>query len=503
MKKFSYIYCKPSPYSPLPIPNKLGRRGFRGGLILSVSFVPTQAPNPSATFVEDCENIESCFSLKTSPLQFPSSSKKRRDSGEVFWNNIFFSFLVLISLQSKIFSQYNSEFNFYQYTGNAVSLKAEFDAGSNHIDAAMVNQLFFGGFIDKEMKDRALKKSLAYNRAGAYLNYNLHTFFSSRKHPDKISYFIAAKQQYLVHAGYTKQFYQLLFYGNKPLAGTTANLANTNINTITFNELKFGMLFKKVDSSAKIGISLSAIQGNRLIYFAFGKNSSLFTSSSYDEIVFNSNFNVTISDTSQKKWYELNGIGASADIYFETPYKSKLGKMSILSVNINNFGFIHWLRNSVKYSTDSVLKFNGYHINSIYDLKDSALNKINADSTFKQITNARKGAFNTNIPTNLILYNKVFFGNMKFSLGFGFRYIFNANYKPYVFTEPAYQWNSHFQTNFHIGYGGYSLFNIGFSIMYQTSHWHFYIGSNNLQGWILPKISYGQGFFFMISKKLK
>lgn len=401
------------------------------------------------------------------------------------------------------FAQYNSEFNFFQYTGNAVSLKAEFDAGSNHIQAFMVNKLFFGGYIDKNMKDYALNKASGFNRAGAYFNYNLHTFFSDKKHPDKISWFIAAKQQYLVHAGYTKQFFQLAFYGNKPLAGSTANLAHSNINTITFNEFKVGVLFKKVDSSAKIGISLSLLQGNRLIYFAFGKNSSLFTSSSYDEIVFNSNFNVTISDTSQKKWYQLNGIGASTDIYFETPYKSKLGKMSILSVNINNFGFIHWLNNSVKYSTDSVLKFNGYHINSIYDLKDSTLSKINADSTFRQITNARKGSFNTNIPTNLILYNKIFFGNMKFSLGFGFRYIFNANYKPYVFTEPAYQFNEHFQTILHIGYGGYSLFNGGISLMYQNKNWHFYIGSNNLQGWILPKISYGQGFFFMISKKLK
>jgi len=404
---------------------------------------------------------------------------------------------------TNLFSQYNSEFNFYQYTGNAISIKAEFDAGSNHINASMVNKLFFGGYIDKEMKDKALNKALGFNRAGAYLNYNLHTFFSSKKNPEKISYFLAAKQQYLIHAGYTKDFFQLAFYGNKSLAGNTANLANTNINTITFNEIKFGVIFKKVDSTAKIGISASILQGNRLIYFGFGKNSSLFTSSSYDEIVFNSNFNVTISDTSQKKWYELNGIGASTDIYFEKPYKSKIGKMSILSVNVNNFGFIHWLRNSVRYSTDSVLKFNGYHINSIYDLKDSTLSKINVDSIFRQITNARKGTFNTNIPTNLILYNKIYFGDMKFSWGMGFRYIFNANYKTYIFTEPTYQFNQHFQGTLHFGYGGYSLFNVGFSVMYQTKNWHFYIGSNNLQGWILPKISYGQGFFFMISKKLK
>lgn len=417
-----------------------------------------------------------------------------------FKTRIFFVFTTTSVLLS---AQYNSEFNFFQYTGNAVSVKAEFDAGSNHINAAMVNKLFFGGYIDKEMKDRALNKALGYNRAGAYLNYDTHIFFSTKKYGDKVSYFLAAKQQYLVHGGYTKDLFQLAFYGNKSLAGHTADLAYSNINTITFNEFKFGLIFRKVDSTAKIGISVSVLQGGRLIYSAFGKNSSLFTSPSYDQIIFNSNFNITISDTSQKKWYQLNGIGASTDFYFETPYKSKLGKMSILSLNINNFGFIHWLRNSLRYSTDSVLRFTGYHINSIYDLKDSTLNKINVDSTFRKITNARKGEFNTNIPTNLIIYNKIFFGDKRFSFGTGFRYIFNANYKPYLFAEPAYQFNKHFQGNLHLGYGGYSLFNFGFSLMYETSSWHFYIGSNNIQGWLLPQISYGQGFFFMISKKLK
>ncbi len=408
--------------------------------------------------------------------------------------------LIHIFFCIKLFAQYNSEFNFFQNTGNAISVKAEFDVASNNINAEMVNKLFFGGYIDKTIKDKALNNALGYNRAGAYFNYDIHAFFGKNK---KYSFFVAAKQQYLVNATYTRDLFYLAFYGNKPLAGSVANLSNSNVNTITFNEFKIGILFKGVDSTAKIGISLSAIQGNRLLYFQTGKNSSLFTSSSYDEIILNSNFNVTISDTSQKKWYQLNGIGAATDIYFETPYKSKIGTKSVLTVNINNLGFIHWLRNNVKYTTDSTLRFDGYHINSILDLKDSTFNKLNSDSTFKKITHARKGEFNINLPTNLILINKIYFGDMKFSLNTGFRYIFNANYKPYVFVEPAYKINQHFEATYHMGYGGYSKLNFGIALSYQTSQWHFYAGSNNIQGWLFPKIAFGQGFFFMISKKLK
>ena len=82
---------------------------------------------------------------------------------------------------------------------------------------------------------------------------------------------------------------------------------------------------------------------------------------------FNSNFNLAVSDTNNKNLTTFNGVGASADIFFETPYKSKLGKQSILTVNANNIGFIHWRNNSVQYSSDSTLRFNGYNIKNIFD----------------------------------------------------------------------------------------------------------------------------------------
>jgi hypothetical protein len=407
-----------------------------------------------------------------------------------------FTFFITVNAKA----QYNSEFLNYEHTGKSVSINADYDAGSNGIQNAMINKLLFGGHIDKKMKDAALKNMHGYNQAGINLNYDVSVFFGKKKDYD---FLIGFKNQEILNATYTRDFYELLFYGNKPFLDKTANFSGTNINALRFQEVKFGVILHKVDSTAKIGLSVSFLKGEQLFYVKANKNSSLYTNSDGTELIFNSNFNMALSDTSTKKdVLSFNGIGASADIFFETPYKGAIGRQSVLTVNANNIGFIHWGPRSIQYSSDSVIKFDGYHINNIADLKDSTLQKINTDSALRQITNARQERFNTNIPTNLIIINKIYFSR-SFSFLTGFRYIFHANYKPYVFMEPEFIIANRLTVGVHFGYGGYTRFNCGLALMYNNKNWFIRLGSNSLQGYIVPKTSYGQGVYFSIAKKFR
>jgi hypothetical protein len=213
---------------------------------------------------------------------------------------------------------------------------------------------------------------------------------------------------------------------------------------------------------------------------------------------------MAVSDTATRKnILSFNGVGASADIFFETPYKSKIGTLSVLTVDANNIGFIHWRKNSIQYSSDSVIKFDGYHVNSILDLKDSTLQKINTDSALRKITNARQEEFNTNIPTNLIIINKIYFGKQNLAVKTGFRYLFHSNFKPYLFMEPEYKFRKNFTVSLHVGYGGYVRLNVGLSLVYHTNSWFIKLGSNSLQGYIAPKQTYGQGIYMSIARRFK
>ncbi|MCC6372767.1 MAG: hypothetical protein IT236_17315 [Bacteroidia bacterium] len=396
-------------------------------------------------------------------------------------------------------AQYNTNFINYSNTGRSVSANLDLEAGSNGMTSEMVDKLVFGGYIDNNLKARASKNMKGYNNFGINLNYDLQTFFKGNK---KFDYLIGFKSQQIINATYSSDFYKLMFYGNQSYKGGTANLADCNVNALSFQEVKFGAVLNNIDSVGKIGISLSFIKGSQLFYIQTNKNSNLYTSADGSQLIFNSNFSMALSDPKATAFKNFNGVGASADIFFETAYKSKLGKKSVLIVNANNIGFIHWLGNSLQYNSDSTLRFSGYNINNITDLKDSTISRINGDSLLRDLSNARKESFNVNIPTNLVLINKIYFGDQRFCLGTGFRHIFNANYIPYVFIEPELKYKQMIFT-LHTGYGGYSRLNLGLSVMWKTDDWFLRIGSNSLQGYVLPQTAYGQGLFFSIAKKLK
>lgn len=406
--------------------------------------------------------------------------------------------LILVLCNSVAVAQYNTEFINYRSTGRSVSLNLDFDAGSNGMSSSLVNKLVWGGHIDNALKKESAQHLKAKNNFGINLSYDVSAFIKGN---EKFDFLIGFKNQEVLNATYSRDFFNLLFYGNQSYKGRTADLSGCNVNALRFQEVKFGAIMHKFDSVAKIGISVSFIKGEQLFYIKTNKNSTLYTSADGSEIIFNSNFNMALSDTNNKKITGFNGIGASADIFFETPYKSKIGKKSVLIVNANNIGFIHWRNNSVQYSSDSTLRYTGYKVDNLLDLKDSTLSRINKDSLLRNLTNARSENFNVNIPANLVIINKIFFSDV-FSLSVGFRYIFNANYKPYIFVEPEYRYKN-VTFGLHTGYGGYVKLNVGASVTWSTKGFFLRIGSNSLQGYVVPKSAFGQGLFFSIAKKFK
>lgn len=410
-------------------------------------------------------------------------------------------FVILLCFYSLIgFSQYNSDFSNFEKTGRSVSINGEYELGSNGIYNSLLNKFIFGGYIDKKTKNASNNHMKNLNVMGANMNYNVSTFFGRNS---RYSYLIGFKDQRIFNASFTKDFYQLVFYGNKPYLDETKNLSGSSINSLRFQELKLGFIWHKIDTTAKVGVSVSILKGQQLFYIKAKEGSSLYTNNDGTKLIFNSDFNMALSDTTNtSNPFVYSGVGASADIFFETPYQSKIGKGSVLTVNVNNVGFLHWFDNSVQYSSDSTFTFDGYRIDNLLDLQDSTLAAINRDSIIKNTTNARQESFNINIPTNLLIINKIRFTN-KFVFGVGFRYLFNSNFKPYFFTDSEYEFSKKISGALHVGYGGYTKLNIGLAFTYNTPGWFLRIGSNSLQGFISPVNTYGQGAFISIAKKFK
>lgn len=412
-----------------------------------------------------------------------------------YYTSLFFVWALLVQTVS---AQYNTSFINYRNTGRSVGINVDFEAGSNGMSTGLVNKLIWGGYIDADLKAQSARHLRSYNNFGLVLNYGVDAFVKAGKRVDVL---IGLKNQEVLNATYSRDFFNLMFYGNSMYKGRFADLSNCNVNALRFQEAKLGLMMHHVDSVGKIGVSISFLKGEQMFYIKTYDNSGLYTSEDATSISFASNFNMALSDTGNKRVGGFNGVGASADIFFETPFKSAIGKNCLLTVNANNIGFIHWWKNSVQYSSDSVLKFSGYSVRNIYDLKDSTLNRINGDSLVQNLSNARREDFNVNIPTNLVIINRIYF-NSAWSTAVGFRHIFNANYLPYFFVEPEYKSNN-LTFAFHAGYGGYVKMNVGASVTWSSPGWYLRLGSNSLQGYFLPRSTYGQGLFLSFAKKLK
>lgn len=408
--------------------------------------------------------------------------------------------LIFFWLGLNIKAQYNSDFLSFDKTGRCISINGEYELGSNGIYNSFLNKFIYGGYIDKKTKDASNNNMNNLNVLGANMNYDIASFFGRDA---RFSYLIGFKDQQIFNSSYTKDFYQLMFYGNKPYLNETKNFSGSNINSLRFQEVKLGFIWHRIDTTAKVGVSVSILRGQHLFYIRAKEGSSLYTNNDGTALTFNSNFIMAVGDTTKyKNPFMFAGIGASADIFFETPYKGKLGKGSVLTVNANNIGFLHWNDNSVQYSSDSIFTFDGYHVDNLLDIKDSTLSAINKDTIIRKTTNAHKESFNVNIPTNLLIINKILFTD-KFALSVGFRYLFNSNFKPYFFTDAEYKLLKNFTGSLHLAYGGYTRFNVGLAFTYSTPGWYFRLGSNSLQGYISPKNTYGQGAFISVAKKFK
>lgn len=395
-----------------------------------------------------------------------------------------------------IFCQFYSDFYGYSYLGRSVYTGTEFEAGSNALSNELMNRMVWGGYIDEKMKDESALRLKNFNNLGIILNNKIGTFF---KFNTKVDFHVSVQNYEILNAGFNREFYNLVFYGNKRYLGRSLNLANSGVNALRYQELKMGALFKNVENNAQIGFSMSFLKGEQLFFLKLGKNNTFYQTPDGTEIQIRSDFELALSDTNNKKLLSFNGLGAAADFYFEKPYKSVFGKKSVLIVNAYHIGFIHWKNNSIQFSSDSLITFKGYTVDNILDLKDSTISQINTDSIIRAITNARKENFNINIPGNLFLINKIFVNQaLTLSWNQGFRHIFNANFRPYVFQELEFR-HKKFIFLLHAGTGGYYFLNCGMGISYMTNKFFVKLGSNSLQGFIAPKLPFGQNLYLIIA----
>lgn len=410
--------------------------------------------------------------------------------------------LFLCSLTGKLFAQIPLIFddNFPDSAKTKIGIAVDAQLNSNSLSADFISKFYKGGYISNELKDGVLEQIKNKNRLGADLNTGVFAAFKldSLFHRKDFSIFISIKDRQHFDCAFSADLYKVGLYGNAGFAGNTAYFDGFNLSLLRYQQFQIGLFSSKLDSAARWGVGISFLKGEQYASI-YAKKASLYTSEDGQFIDFNTSMQVAQSDTSKKGLGAFNGYGASVDIFFEAPFKTKFGD-SKLSVSVADIGLIHFNSQTLYLNQDSLFHFEGFAINSIYDLQDSTLSNTSQDSIINSIAPFKKRAISITIPATLNLNYQTQFSK-HFTLSEGLHYVFNANYSLLVYAKADVKFNKLLQLSASFGYGGYGSYNIGLGAKANfPKGFQLYLGSSNLEGFIVPSKMAGQAAYISIVK---
>lgn len=413
--------------------------------------------------------------------------------------------LAILSVQINADAQIAAIFSdeFPDSTKTRVGLIADYGINATALTSQFVNKFYKGGFIDDDLKNQVLKRTKNLNNIGADLNYGIYVGIKldSIFHKKNISLFFSVRDRAHFDARYSKDLYKVGFYGNSDFAGKTADFNDFNLNFIRYQQLQVGLFSSKYDSAARWGIALSFLKGEQYAS-VFAQKAEFFTSEDGQYIDFNTNMQVAMSDTAKKGIGAFNGFGASIDIYFEAPFKTRFGD-SKLRVSVADVGSIKFNDKSLFLNQDSLFHYEGFNVSSVYDLQDSTFANTSQDSIINAIAPFKNQSFSVTLPSVLNLSYETQF-NKHFLLVEGIRYVFNGNYNLLAYVKGNFIINTKFTISATIGYGGYGKFNYGLGAFANLGKgFIIYAGSTNLEGFVTPKKACGQSAYISLVKNFR
>ena len=419
-----------------------------------------------------------------------------------------FILLILFGINN-INAQYYDYFkNNYLNSKYVFEIKNNTELNSNVVNNEFSNFFIKGGFIDDSYKNRVLNNLNVFNnRVGGEINSGFK-FNNNNDSLNKLSCFFEFNSIDHADMRFSKDFYNLVFFGNKMFEGKTADISNTEFNLINFDLFKFGVSskYKSEYSTHNFSISLGFVLGRKNVNVDL-KKGLLFTQNLGENIDFTTNYNLNISDTSKNKSY-YSGFGSCVSFSYSIETKNH----NMFSFSVENAGSVRWNNKSYYYTrTDTTFHYQGYNVPNIIKINKNIFDNSNVDSIAnKYVLKNKLKKYSTALPTvaNInYLYN--FYD--KINLLFGFKYIFNANYVPLFYLKTMFNIKNRNVASFILSYGGYGNFdliknyepNLGLEYAHDFNKgFIFIIGTNYFSGFVYQRTTSGEGLYISLRKRI-
>lgn len=400
----------------------------------------------------------------------------------------FFYIIVFLFLFVSGKSQQENYFSLSD-TSNFISLYTDASYNSNNLGNKFVNAFRNSEFLTDDLKSEASQKLNSNNRFGGDLfvdilaKINYDTLF---KRPN-LSLIFGLQDREHIDLKFSKNAFDLMFFGNKPFAGDTLDLGELSMNVYRYQKLKLGLLNENKEEGMVTGIAINFIKGemNQMLY---SPSTTVYTEEFGREVSVSSLSFYNGSDTTNNGFWALNGAGVSFDLFGEFELK-KRGKISFY---VTDIGFINWNRNSTTISIDSTTVYEGVEIDNLFDIQsgfsfttDSILNEVGASKRNRIYMSPTPIVFNS-------FFSDTINSKMKYAVGV-YHQLF-VNHIPKVYAQFFWSPIKEFSVVPQISYGGYGKFNSGLGLMLNTKSLNLVVGTRNLES-LFSESTFGMSVF--------
>lgn len=380
-------------------------------------------------------------------------------------------------------------------SGYSVGGYGRYQLSSNAISSELIWQAYQGKTLDRKKREAASNRLRKSNGVGADLDYGIY----ARHLPDSskgIGWYLNVADRTHVNAKFTKDLFDLAMFGNAQFAGATANLAELQVNLMTYKQFEVGLLkaIKKSKGKWHMGFGLGLLTGNRNLRVIIDK-AELFTDVDGDYLEGEIHGTAMSSSLAASQFIDANGLGMSGVI--SVAYEAK--KFGI-RLEADDLGFIRWSQHLKHTEFDSMFHFEGIDINLLGTGGESFV-AINLDSVVDRFVEQREANAYTVITTGRLRLEG--FYKLKengLRLYAGIQHRLANGYVPYGYLGTSSPLKKGFFIDARFAYGGFGSWHLGLELRKRFKQaFEIRIGTNNLEGYLLPMVGTSQSAYLSLA----
>ncbi len=386
---------------------------------------------------------------------------------------------------------------FYQDTSNYFEVYGEGFYGSNVFSNEFINKFRFGGFIDEDLKTKGLDRARDVNFFGGEANYGFH-YSSPKTHLYKDwGYYAGMESSTSGGVQFTKDLYQLIFFGNQGLQGDSVQLQQTGLHQRSFRKMSFGL---NKSNSMKFGLSFLTFSQEMM---GMIQNGYIYTADSGAYLEMDVFGEFSRSNQNRTGYFQQAGTGIGIDFEYTIP----LGDSSSIANHTADNYLVFGIKNLGIYFSDtqtqvthldSLFHYNGFEINSLEDLSGSIIGSTTLQDTLSIAPETKR--ITGLLPFEIYLY-KPALQNKKLQSIYGFRYRSSSNYRPQFYFGGCLKSGDKTTLSSYISYGGYTNFQWGVALMKRYEKMDIGLNCNNIPG-IFSVNQYGKALGISVSYRL-